>query len=206
MIRDPKVLREARALWTDVYWPGFETDALRELTQSLESLNVDDLAQHGALMAQSVAGSAMLGDHAQLIAEQAVQAAEVGLSVAEQTLHSLSESGLTMSHIDEAKLDQHLHSIDTSTLEQHFHALEKSADHLDQQIEHSMRELEHNLDSDLGERMKDLHHDLRDFDFKEFGHWSEFGRSVDEAARRATEEMRALVERAIKNGQASVVR
>jgi hypothetical protein len=35
------------------------------------------------------------------------------------------------------KLDQHLPSTDASALEQHFHALEKSADHLDEQIEHA---------------------------------------------------------------------
>src|SRR5262249_29416024 len=134
------------------------------------------------------------------------QAAEDGLMAAKQALSELSESGLTMSHIAEATLDQHRHSIDTPTLERHLHALEKSADHLDEQIAHSMGELEHHLEGDLGERMKDLHHDLRGLDFKDVCHWSEFGRSVDEATRQATEEMRALIERAIKNGQASPVR
>src|SRR4030095_190087 len=60
VIRDPEVLREARALSTDVYRPAFETDAFHELTQSLESLNVDDLAQHGALVAQSLADRGIL--------------------------------------------------------------------------------------------------------------------------------------------------
>ncbi len=64
----------------------------------------------------------------------------------------------------------------------------------------------HHLEGDLGERMKDLDHHLRDLDFKELDRPSEFGRSVSEAARQATKQMRALIERAIRNGQASLVR
>ncbi len=42
---------------------------------------------------------------------------------------------------------------------------------------------------------------------KDFGHHMDhFGRAVGEAAREATERMRALIEQAIKNGQAIQVR
>jgi beta-lactamase regulating signal transducer with metallopeptidase domain len=186
VIRDPEVLREVRALWTNVYHhhPPFDADAVRELTQSLESLKLDDLVEQSALMAQSVTDMA-IGDHAQLITEQATHAAEAGLLVAQEAL------------------DQHLHSIDTPALEEHIRALEKSTDHLDHQIEHSMRELEHHLKGDIDERMKDLDQRLRDLDFS---HLSEFGRSTSDAAKQATDEMRTLIDRAIRNGQATLVR
>ena len=205
VIRDPEVLREARALWSNVYHhPHFDAVGVRELTQSLESLKVDDLVEHGALMAHSV-DTAMLADQAQLITEQSLEAAEVGLMVAEQALRGLSEGGLTMSPLEESMLKQ-LHSLDTSGLEQHMQSLEKSADHLGQQIEHSMRAFEHDLKGGLEEQMKELDHHFRDFDFKAFEHLGELGRSTGDTAKQATEEMRALIERAIKNGQAKPIR
>ena len=200
VIRDPEVLREARGLWTNVYHDHqVNADAVRELTQSLDSLKLDDLVEQSALIAQGLTDSGIV-DHAQRIAQHA---AEIGPMVVEQVLRALSDGGLTMSPLDAAKLDQHVHSIDTSALEQHLRALERSSDHLDQQIEHSMRELEHHLNSDLDERMKDLENHLRDLDFS---HMSEFGRSVSDSARQATDEMRRLIDRAIRNGQATVVR
>ena len=206
VIRDPEVLRKARALWTNVYHhPHFDAVAVRELTQSLESLKVDNLVEHGALMAHSV-DTAMLADQAQLITEQSLEAAEVGLMVAEQALRGLSEGGLTMSPLEENKLDQHLHSLDTSALEQQMQALEKSTDHLGQQIEHSMRVFEHHLKGGLEEQMKELDHHFRDFDFKAFEHLGELGRSASDRGEQATEEMRALIERAIKNGEARPIR
>jgi hypothetical protein len=111
-----------------------------------------------------------------------------------------------VSPLEETKLDQHLHSLDTSALEQHMHALEKSSDHLGQQIEHSMRGFEHHLKGGLEEQMKELDDHFRDFDFRAFEHLGERGRSADDTARQATEEMRALIDRALKNGQASLVR
>jgi bla regulator protein blaR1 len=203
VIRDPEVLREARALWTDVYHdPHFDADALRELAPSLDSLKLDDLVQNSALIAQTVTDSA-IGDHAQLIAEQATQAAEVGRKVADEVLRSLNRGSLTMSPLDETRLDQQLHSIDTFALEQQTRALERYGDNLDQQIEHGMRELEHHLKSDLGGRMKDLDRRLRDLDFS---HLSEFGQTMSDSARHATDEMRALIDRAIRNGLATPVR
>ena len=148
----------------------------------------------------------MLADHTQLITEQSLEAAEMGLEVAEQALRGLREGGLTMSPLDETRLDQHLRSLDTSALEQHVQALEKSTEHLGQQIEHSMREFEHHLTGGLEQQMKELDHHFREFDVKAFEHFGELGRSAGEAAEQATEKMRALIERAIKNGQASVIR
>jgi hypothetical protein len=203
VIRDPEVLRQARALWANVYHdPQFNADAVHELARSLDSVKLDDLVHQSTLIAQGVTESGIV-DHAQLIAEQGTHAAEAGLMVAEQVLRSLSHDGLTTSALDETKLDQHLDSVDTSGLEQHLRTLERSSDHLDQQIQHSVRELEHHLKGDLDERMKDLENHLRDLDFS---HMSEFGRSVSDSAKQATDEMRALVERAIRNGQASLVR
>lgn len=219
VVRDPEVLREASALWTDAYHhhQHFDADAVRELTQSLESLKVDELAQQGALIAQRVTESG-IADHAQLLG---TQAAELGLMVAGDVLHGLSHGGLTMSDLDDARLDQRLDSIDLSALEHHMEALEKSADHLGEQIEHSMRGLEHHLNGDLDRRMKDLSasavgsgetspkrrvggdDQLRDLDFS---HLSEFGRSVSDGASHATEEMRRLIDRSIRNGQATLVR
>jgi hypothetical protein len=66
-----------------------------------------------------------------------------------------------------------------------------------------MRELEHHLKSDLGGRMKDLDRRLRDLDFS---HLSEFGQTMSDSARHATDEMRALIDRAIRNGLATPVR
>jgi hypothetical protein len=204
--RDPDVLREARALWTDVsHGMPLAGDALRELTDSIASLDVDGLAQQAMLLAQSVAGSG-IANHAQAMAEHGSRAAEAGLMVADDALRALSHGGLTMFPFDAAKLDehlQHLHSIDMSALDQHARALEESAEHLGKQIEHDMRNLEQHLNRDLDERMKDLDDHLRDLDFD---HLSDFGRSVNDAAGHASEEMRALMERAIRNGQAKVVR
>jgi hypothetical protein len=197
VIRDPEVLREARALWTDAYRPHFDTDAVRELTQSLDSLKLDDLAQQGAFLAQSVTDSA-IADHAQLLAEHGTEAAQIGLMVAEEVLQ-----GLSMSSLDQSRLQKHLDSIDMSALEHHMEALEKSADRLGDQIEHSMRGFEHQLNGDLDQRMKDLDNHLRDLDF---GHFGDLGRSAGDAAKHATEEMRTLIERALKNGQARPVR
>jgi hypothetical protein len=112
-----------------------------------------------------------------------------------------------MSQLDQAGLDHHLQSMDKSGLDQQLRALEKSTDHLGESIERSMRNLERNFKVDLDDQMKGLHDRLRDFDFSEFGdRMGEFGRSVGEAAKQATDDMRALIERAIANGQASAVR
>jgi len=199
VIRDPEVLRQARALWTNVYHhPLFDADALRELTQSLDSLRVDDLAEHGALLAQSVDSAIP-----QLIVDHSLDAAEIGLRAAEQALRGLSEGGLA---IDEAKLDQQLHSIDMSGLEQHMRTLEKSTEHLGQQIERSMREFEHHVESGLEEQLKELDRHVHDFDVQAFAHLGGLGRSAGDTASQAAEKMRALIQRAIKNGQASPVR
>ena len=115
--------------------------------------------------------------------------------VAEQVLRAVSDGGLAIA--------RDLHAIDTIALEQHARALERSTEHLDQQIEHSMRELEQHLKGDLEERVNDLDHQLRDLDFS---HLSEFGRSASDAAKQATSEMHRLIDRAIRNGQATLVR
>ncbi len=204
VIRDPDVLREARAIWTSVYHhhPHFDADAVHGLTHSLESLKLDDLVEQSAVLAQSVADIAIV-DQAHLITEQATEAAETGLMMAEEALRGLRQGGLTMSPIDEATLDQHLHSIDPPALEEHMRALERSSDHLDQQIEHGMRGFDHHLNQDLDQRMKDLDNHVRDLDF---AHLGDVGRSASDAARNATEEMRALIDRAIRNGRATPVR
>ena len=93
-----------------------------------------------------------------------------------------------------------------SGLEQHMRTLEKSTDHLGQQIERSMREFEHHVEGGLEEQLKELDRDVHDFDVQAFAHLGGLGRSAGDTASQAAEKMRALIQRAIKNGQASPVR
>ncbi len=214
VIRDSEVLREARSLWSDVYRPDFDADTLRKLTDAVGSLKVDELAQQGALMAQSVLDSGLLADQAQLIAEQGRQAAEIGTMVAEQVLRGLVDGGLTLG-LDDAKLEQHLQSMEKLDIDRHLHSLDKLTEDIEEKVEHQVHELEHR-NGDLDRQMKELHERLSTLEapmkelaepMKDFGHrMDHFGRSVGEAARRATEEMQALIERAIASGKARPVR
>jgi len=212
VIRDSEVLREARSLWSDVYRPDFDADSVRKLTQAVESLKVDELAEQGALMAQRLVDSALLADQAQLIAEQGRQAAEIGLAVAEQVLRGLADGGFGT----DGALEQQLKSIDKLDIEQHLHSVDKLSEHLNDEIEHTVRDLEHRMKGDFDSQLKELHEQLSTLEqpmkdlaepMKDFGHhMDDFGRAVGEAAREATERMRALIEQAIKNGQAIQVR
>ncbi len=174
VIRDSEVLREARSLWSDVYRPDFDADSVRKLTQAVESLKVDELAEQGALMAQRLVDSALLADQAQLIAEQGRQAAEIGLAVAEQVLRGLADGGFTA----DGALEQQLKSIDKLDIEQHLHSVDKLSEHLNDEIEHTVRDLEHRMKGDFDSQMKELHEQL------------EHSRAADEGSGRADERLR----------------
>jgi beta-lactamase regulating signal transducer with metallopeptidase domain len=201
VVRDVALLRQARSLWSDVNAEGFDHEAVRKLTDAVQSIDVGAIAEQGALIAQSIADSAMLADHARLAAEQGRHAAEMGLMIADQTMRALAESGLA--GLDDLKLDQHLRSLDKHDLDHH---LDKLSREIAEDVEDNVHELTHHLHENLSalhEPLKQLSGD----DWKEFGDRMEhFGRSVGEAASKATEQMRELIERAIASGQARPVR
>jgi len=208
VIRDPELVRQARALWTEVYESGLGQDALRALTQTFKA---DELVKHAEL----AAAQGMLGAHlgsivaeqsmldarlGSIVAEQGMLGAHLGSKAEEQALHALSDARAAMAEVDQDELERHVRSMKEATRE----------------IEQKMRELEQRLKRDFDVQMRELQQRLRALEgpireiaapMEELGHQMEaFGQTIEKASRKANEEMRALVDRAIASGLAQTVR
>ncbi len=197
VIRDPEVVRQARALWADVYDSDLGPHAIAAAAQALESLKIDQLVEHGVRAAEKARLGAHLGS---IVAEQGMLGAQLGSMTAEQALHALTGAHAAMAGIDQAELARHRRAMDEAGKE----------------IKEQMRALEHRLKDDLDSQMKELHHQLRALEepmrgmaapMEEFGHQMKaFGQSIEKATRKANDEMRALVDRALASGLAQPVR
>jgi hypothetical protein len=107
---------------------------------------------------------------------------------------------LAIPEISQADLKRHLRSIEESKSE-----IEKRMRDLEQRLK---RDLD-GLAQELQQRLSALEGPIRDMKvpMEEFGHRMEaFGQSMEKASRKANEEMRALIERAIASGLAQAVK
>jgi bla regulator protein blaR1 len=255
VVRDPEVLGQARALWSDVYASGAGGDAMSALSQTLtaelakhkelaeqeEFFKHDALSRHKELLEQGESFKReALSKHEEMLkieefikthelakhAEQDELEKHVGLKdeeILSARLGSMVEQGLLGAHLGSMALEQALRAltdaragseieIDRAELEHHRRAMNEAG----KEIEEQMRGLEQRLKGDLDSQMRELHHQLRTIEepmremaapMKEFGHRMEaFGQTIERATRKANEEMRALVERALASGLAQPVR
>ena len=193
VIRDRDLLRQARALWADVYESDFGPERLAAMAQAF---NFEALAEHGRLAAEQGA-LAQLGSMAM---EQGMLGAKLGAMASEEAMRALTDAREAMPDIGVAALEHHRQSLDESHHE----------------IDEKMREMEHRLKHDLDDQLEDLHRRLSKLEgpirdltapLEELGHHMEaLGRAAESASRKAMEEMRALIERAIAAGLAQPVR
>lgn len=193
VIRDRDVLRQARALWADVYESGLGPEHLAAMAQAF---NANALVEHGRLVAEEGA-LAHLGSMA---LEQGLLGAQLGSMASDQALRALTDAREAMSEAAVENLEHHRQSLDESRHE----------------IDQKMREMEHRLKHDLEDQLQELGQRLRELEgpirqmtepLEKLGHHMEaIGRTADRASRKATEEMRALIDRAMAKGLAQTVR
>jgi bla regulator protein blaR1 len=193
VIRDRDVLQQARALWTRLSDSGLGIEHMAAMAQAF---NADALAEQGRLMAEQGA-LAHLGS---IAAEQGMLGAHLGAMASEQALRALADARAAMPEAAAANLERHRQSLDQSRHE----------------IDEKMREMEQRLKQDLEGQLQELQDRVRKLEgpirelaepMAELGHhMEELGRTVESAARKATEEMRVLIERAIASGLAQPVR
>lgn len=146
----------------------------------------DELTNHAELKAQEILG-ARLGSMA---AEQGLLGAQLGSKALEQALHALT-GARAVSDIEFDKAD----------IERLGRAMDEAGKQMGKEMEKEMRELHHKL-RELEEPMREMAAPM-----KEFGHrMGAFGQTIERATRKANEEMRALVERALASGLAQPVR
>jgi bla regulator protein blaR1 len=224
VIREPELLRQVRALWTPVHDSG----AVQEAMALAQAFKADELAEHSKLLAEQ----GMLGAHlGALAAEKAAHALaqahlvhpEIDSVELERHTKKLEES---TQHMDEKMRDLE-HQLKQSFEGQMRdfdlrlkHDLEAPMREFDLQItgdlEVHMRELEQRLKHDLEGPFRVLEQRLEMLEgpllemaapMEAFGRQMEaFGHSIDNGSRHATDEMRALIDRAIASGLAQVVR
>jgi bla regulator protein blaR1 len=170
-------------------------DELRAFTQALKS---EDFQKHARLAAEA---QSLLGAHlGATAADQAKLDAHLGMMFSEKALQALTDARDAISGIELEELERLKHSLDE----------------VGKEVEEKMREGEQRLKSDLDSQMHELRQQLDKIEepmremaapLEEFGHRMEsFGRSMERAARKANDEMRALLERAIAAGLAQTVR
>ena len=218
VIRDPELMRQARALWAGIYDSGLGLREMAAMSQTLDS--------------------AALVDFAALATEQAMHAAELGAMASEQARHALAEAHAAMPDISRVleqhreALEQHLQAKDAAAanekmhaLEQHRQGREQHRQSLEQQrqsmealkVDEKMRrDLEHRFKPDIGvemeqlqERMRALEGPIREMSapMEELGHRMEgLGGKIEAATHEASERMRALLDRALAAGLAQTVR
>jgi hypothetical protein len=196
VVRDRDLLREARGFWNDVYNSGYGHDAFAAFTDAIKAAKLD---KHGKLFEDQLL-SADLG----AFAEVGKLGAEIGSLAATKAFEALSAAGAGLAQIDEADL------------ERQFLEIEKSKDHIEDHIEEKMRDFEQRFKHDFDHKLQDLEHRLRALEgpIREMtapleawsGHHEAFAASVEKASRKAQEDMRALIERAIAAGLAQTVR
>ena len=166
----------------DEFIKGHELTKHAEQDELAKHADRDQLAKHLELKAQEALG-ARLGSMA---AEQGLLGAQLGSKALEQALHALTDArAVSAIEFDKAELER----------------LHRAMDETGKGMEKEMRELHHQL-RELEEPIREMAAPM-----KEFGHRMEaFGQTIERATRKANEEMRALVERALASGLAQPVR
>ena len=194
VIRDRDLLRQARALWADVYESDFGPERLAAMAQAF---NTEALAKHGRLAAEQGA-FAQLGSMA---VEQGLLGAKLGAMASEQALRALDGSARDSAPSGCRRRLEHQH---------------QSLDESRHEIDEKMREMERRLKHDLDGQMEELSAGLANWKVR-FARWRRRWRNSgahgsarphggESDTRKAIEEMRALIERAIAAGLAQTVR
>jgi bla regulator protein BlaR1 len=185
------------------------------LAKHEEAIKLDELlaaharakhAEHGELARHAEQDQKILGGRLEsLAAEQALLGAHIGSKALEEALHALTDS----------RADSDI-EIDKAELERHLREMEESGKEMGREVEEKLRGFEQRFKGDLDSQMHELHHKLREIEeplremaapMKEFGHRMEgLDQTIERATRKANEEMRALVERALTSGLAQPVR
>ena len=123
VIRDPEIVRQARAVWAEVYDSGL---GLTEM----------------AAMAQAFDSDALV-DFAALATEQAMHAAELGAMASEQAMHALAEAHAAMPDISRElekhrqMFEAHRQEKDAMAANEKMHALEGHRQALEQHRQRS---------------------------------------------------------------------
>ena len=165
--------------------------------QTLEALKIDQLVEHGLRVAEQSKLDAHLGS---MLAEQGMLGAQLGSLAAEQAMRALTDAHQAMARArsGRARAPPPGNGPGGTEMKEHVRALERR------------------LKDDLGSEMKALHHQRRALEepmrgmaapMEAFGHQMKaFGQTIEKATRRANDEMRALVDRALAAGLAQPVR
>jgi beta-lactamase regulating signal transducer with metallopeptidase domain/flagellar biosynthesis chaperone FliJ len=209
VIRDPELVRQARALWTRVYESGVGLDAVGDLMN--HTLRVDELAEFSKLaeigdLTQSLRVDE-LTEFSKLAAEQGALGAQLGSMASEQALRALTDARAAMPEISASELERQRRSLQDTR-----HVMQQSKQELEERMRQLEQRLKHDVEGQLHElqqRMRALEGPMREMvaPMQEFKHRMEaFGQTVESATRKANEETRALIERAIASGLAQTVR
>lgn len=194
VIRDRGLLDLARSILAPLAEIGIEHEAIVQL---IKGLDIDALVEQGKAAAEQ---GALAAEQSSAALEAALAGAEIGELVGEQISKALAESRAAI-----AGAEDHVRQAERR-------ALDRSSDDLDQR----MRELERRLERDLGAQMRDLEERFRalerpmremtaplerlDREMRGLAHVSE------DVVRRIHEDIRRLIEDAIKSGLAKPVR
>jgi bla regulator protein BlaR1 len=234
VIRDREVLREVQAAWKRVYDSDLGRHA-SEAAQDLLAGDLGKLiGDHVGTLAANAAAlvaepAAQFG--AELGAQLGVQLGQLGAAAAVEALSSLQSLGPVLGNLAEL---EHMPRIDVEIDQRELERHTREAEKIGREVNKAVREFQERFHEDLKrslrqdldlqrdqmrelrEHMRELERSLRDMKeplkdleepMKEFGrHMESFGQQIGDATRDAMDDMRVIIERAVKSGIAQPVK